>query len=73
MKGVWRPPATALGLKADASLEAIDVRDAATGLTTRHSGGLFIVIGADAETAWLPSESSPSFRFGFLEALGTGL
>ena len=41
----------------DTSLEAIDVRDAATGETTRlESGGLFIFIGADAETAWLPSE-----------------
>src|SRR5439155_12541626 len=38
----------------DSSLEAIDVRDAATGETTRlASGGLFIFIGADAETAWL--------------------
>src|SRR5262249_48436369 len=37
------------------SLEAIDVRDAATGETTRlDSGGVFIFIGADAETAWLP-------------------
>jgi thioredoxin reductase (NADPH) len=41
----------------DASLEAIDVRDRATGETTRlASGGLFIFIGADAETAWLPPE-----------------
>ncbi len=41
----------------DASLEAIDVHDAATGTTTRlESGGLFIFIGADAETAWLPPE-----------------
>ena len=41
----------------DASLEAIDVRDAATGETSRlESGGLFIFIGADAETAWLPPE-----------------
>jgi thioredoxin reductase (NADPH) len=41
----------------DASLEAIDVRDATTGETTRlESGGLFIFIGADAETAWLPPE-----------------
>ena len=41
----------------DNSLEAIDVRDAATGKTTRlESGGLFIFIGADAETAWLPPE-----------------
>jgi thioredoxin reductase (NADPH) len=39
----------------DTSLEGIDVRDAATGETSRlASGGLFIFIGADAETAWLP-------------------
>jgi thioredoxin reductase (NADPH) len=39
------------------SLEAIDVRDTETGDTTRlGSGGLFIFIGADAETAWLPPE-----------------
>ncbi len=41
----------------DVSLEAIDVRNSATGETTRlESGGLFIFIGADAETAWLPPE-----------------
>jgi thioredoxin reductase (NADPH) len=39
------------------SLEAIDARNTATGETTRlESGGLFIFIGADAETAWLPPE-----------------
>jgi thioredoxin reductase (NADPH) len=41
----------------DTSLEAIDVRSSATGDTTRvESGGMFIFIGADAETAWLPPE-----------------
>jgi thioredoxin reductase (NADPH) len=41
----------------DSSLEEIEVRDAASGETTRvASGGLFIFIGADAETAWLPPE-----------------
>ena len=41
----------------DVSLEAIDVRDRATGEATRlESGGLFIFIGADAETGWLPPE-----------------
>ena len=41
----------------DTSLEAIDVRDAATGETTRlPSGGLFVFIGADAQTRWLPPE-----------------
>ena len=41
----------------DASLEAIDVHDYASDETSRlESGGLFIFIGADAETAWLPPE-----------------
>jgi thioredoxin reductase (NADPH) len=41
----------------DVSLEQIDVRNTDTGETTRlASGGLFIFIGADAETAWLPTE-----------------
>jgi thioredoxin reductase (NADPH) len=41
----------------DASLEAIDVLSATTGETTRlESRGLFIFIGADAETAWLPTD-----------------
>jgi thioredoxin reductase (NADPH) len=41
----------------DLSLQAIDVRDCATAATTRlESGGLFIFIGADAQTAWLPPE-----------------
>lgn len=41
----------------DSSLEAIDVRDSATGTTSQlESGGLFMFIGADAETAWLPPE-----------------
>jgi thioredoxin reductase (NADPH) len=41
----------------DVSLEAVDIRESATGSTTRHgSGGLYIFIGADAETGWLPPE-----------------
>ncbi len=41
----------------DSSLAAIDVRDIATASVSRHdSGGLFIFIGADAETGWLPPE-----------------
>jgi thioredoxin reductase (NADPH) len=41
----------------DLSLEAIDVRDCETGETSRlESGGLYIFIGADAQTAWLPPE-----------------
>jgi thioredoxin reductase (NADPH) len=41
----------------DTSLEEIDLRDAATGEASRvASGGLFVFIGADAETGWLPPE-----------------
>ena len=41
----------------DAVLEAIDVRNVDTGETTRlESGGLYIFIGADAQTDWLPPE-----------------
>jgi thioredoxin reductase (NADPH) len=41
----------------DLSLEAIEVRDATTrGSTRLESGGLFLFIGADAQTAWLPPE-----------------
>lgn len=41
----------------EVSLEAIEVRNAANGETSRlESGGLFIFIGADAETGWLPPE-----------------
>ncbi len=41
----------------DSALEAIDVHEKPTGETTRmESGGLFMFIGADAETSWLPPE-----------------
>src|SRR5262249_38808552 len=41
----------------ESSLEAIDLRNAVTGETERRdSGGVFLFIGADAETGWLPSE-----------------
>jgi thioredoxin reductase (NADPH) len=43
--------------RGDTALEAIDIASSATGETTRlASGGLFIFIGADAQTSWLPSE-----------------
>jgi thioredoxin reductase len=39
------------------ALEAVEIRDNATGNVERQeSGGLFIFVGADAETAWLPQE-----------------
>jgi thioredoxin reductase (NADPH) len=41
----------------DDALEAIAVRDSISGRTTDvHSDGVFIFIGADAETGWLPPE-----------------
>ncbi|CAA9482684.1 MAG: Thioredoxin reductase [uncultured Solirubrobacteraceae bacterium] len=41
----------------DVSLEAIDVLNSASQETTRlESGGLYMFIGADAETGWLPPE-----------------
>ena len=45
------------GVHGELSLEAIDVRHSAGQDTTRlESAGLFIFIGADAHTAWLPPE-----------------
>ena len=45
------------GVHGEVSLEAIDVRHTATQATTRlDSAGLFVFIGADAHTAWLPPE-----------------
>jgi thioredoxin reductase (NADPH) len=45
------------GVHGDVSLQAIDIRHSAAEETTRlESGGLFIFIGADAQTAWLPPE-----------------
>jgi thioredoxin reductase (NADPH) len=41
----------------DTHLTAVDIRDLASGAVERQeSGGLFIFIGADAETDWLPAE-----------------
>ena len=41
----------------EASLDAIELREIASGAAIRvDSGGLFIFIGADAETGWLPPE-----------------
>jgi thioredoxin reductase (NADPH) len=41
----------------EASLEAIDIRSAVTGeIERRDAGAVFLFIGADAETGWLPNE-----------------
>jgi thioredoxin reductase (NADPH) len=47
----------AVAAHGDDTLEAIEVLNRETGDTSRlESGGLFIFIGADAETGWLPPE-----------------
>ncbi len=41
----------------ETSIEEIEIRDSAAGETRRvRSGGLFLFIGADAESGWLPGE-----------------
>ena len=41
----------------DGWLEALELRDLATGAVERHeTGGLFVLIGADPHTDWLPAE-----------------
>jgi thioredoxin reductase (NADPH) len=41
----------------DTHLTAIDIRNSASNTVSRHDcGGLFIFIGADAETGWLPAD-----------------
>lgn len=46
-----------VGLHGETDLEEIDVLHTATGTTTRRPAGvLFVMIGADAVTAWLPPE-----------------
>ena len=47
----------------DTHLTAIDIRNTASNEVRRHdSGGLFIFIGANAETAWLPAEIARDAR-----------
>ena len=47
----------------DSNLSAIDIQDANSGAVgRRHCGSLFVFIGADADTAWLPPEISRDAR-----------
>ena len=49
------PRSEVVAAHGDTHLTAIDIRDNATATVRRHeSGGLFVFIGADAETGWLP-------------------
>ena len=46
-----------VGAYGDGAIEAVDVEDRARGTVERvPSGGVYIFIGADAETGWLPPE-----------------
>ena len=47
----------------ETNLKSIDIRDDASGTVSRHDcGGVFVFIGADAETGWLPPEISRDAR-----------
>jgi thioredoxin reductase (NADPH) len=47
----------------DTHLTAIDIRDGASATVRRHDcGGLFVFIGADAETGWLPLDIARDAR-----------
>jgi thioredoxin reductase (NADPH) len=50
-------------LHGDTNLAAIDIRDKVSDEVRRHDcGGLFIFIGADAETEWLPADVARNAR-----------
>ncbi|MGE8164880.1 FAD-dependent oxidoreductase [Paraburkholderia sp. NPDC080076] len=52
-----------VGAYGDTHLTTIDVRDASNEAVRRHDcGALFVFIGADAETAWLPEEIARDAR-----------
>jgi thioredoxin reductase (NADPH) len=52
-----------VGAYGETHLTAIDVRDAPSAEVRRHDcGGLFVFIGADAETDWLPPEIARDAR-----------
>lgn len=52
-----------VGAHGDTHLTAIDIRDEASAEVRRHDcGGLFVFIGADAETDWLPPEIARDAR-----------
>jgi thioredoxin reductase (NADPH) len=46
----------------DTHLTAIDIRDASKAVRRHDCGGLFVFIGADAETGWLPDEIARDAR-----------
>ncbi len=58
-----RPRAEVVAAHGDSHLTAIDIRAAADATVGRHDcGGLFVFIGADAETGWLPESVARDAR-----------
>jgi thioredoxin reductase (NADPH) len=52
-----------VGAQGDTHLTAIDIRDGLSAeVSRRDCGGLFVFIGADAETEWLPAEIARDLR-----------
>lgn len=52
-----QPRSEVVAAHGDSHLTAIDIRDGADANVHQHScGGLFVFIGADAETGWLPAD-----------------
>ena len=55
--------AEVVGAYGDTHLTAIDIRDSISGTVSRHDcGALFVFIGADAQTQWLPPEIARDAR-----------
>jgi thioredoxin reductase (NADPH) len=51
-----QPRSEVVAAHGDTHLTAIDIRGANTKARQHACGGLFVFIGADAETAWLPAD-----------------
>ncbi len=58
-----RPHAEVVAAHGDTHLAAIDIREGKEAAVRRHEcGGLFVFIGADAETGWLPQDIARDAR-----------
>ena len=58
-----QPRSEVVAANGDTHQTAIDVRDEASATVRRHDcGGLFVFIGADADTGWLPTEIARDAR-----------
>jgi thioredoxin reductase (NADPH) len=58
-----QPRSEVVAAHGETHLMAIDIRNSATAEVSRHDcGGLFVFIGADAETGWLPADIARDSR-----------